>query len=158
MFGAMMCLSTAYASEVCPIQLRGYLTSYCNMCWVMGGLLAAAVINGYTNIHQDEVKGYLLAWCLQWIWPPIVIFGMIFAPESPWWLVRKGRLQDAEKAVRRLQAYDKDDLARKTVAMMVRTNQLEMEMAGGTSFVQCFKGVDLRRTIIACMAYACQVS
>jgi SP family general alpha glucoside:H+ symporter-like MFS transporter len=26
-------LTTAYASEVCPIQLRGYLTAYVNMCW-----------------------------------------------------------------------------------------------------------------------------
>lgn len=37
-YGAMMCLTTAFASELCPIQLRGYLTSYCNMCWVMGGM------------------------------------------------------------------------------------------------------------------------
>lgn len=37
-WGAMSMLSTSYASEVCPIQLRGYLTSYVNMCWV-GSLL-----------------------------------------------------------------------------------------------------------------------
>ncbi len=27
-------LTTAYASEVCPIPLRGVLTTYVNLCWV----------------------------------------------------------------------------------------------------------------------------
>lgn len=78
-------------------------------------------------------------------------------PESPWWLVRSGKLDQAEIAIKRLSRKDKDVDASKTVAMMVRTNQHELENAPGTSFFDCFKGSDLRRTEIACIAWAIQV-
>lgn len=36
-WGIFQTLTTAYASEICPVSMRGYLTSYVNMCWGMGG-------------------------------------------------------------------------------------------------------------------------
>ncbi len=35
-WGMFSTLAAAYASEVCPIALRGYLTTFVNLCWVMG--------------------------------------------------------------------------------------------------------------------------
>lgn len=35
-WGIFQTLSIAYASEVCPVILRGYLTTYVNICWVLG--------------------------------------------------------------------------------------------------------------------------
>lgn len=40
--------------------------------------------------------------------------------------------------------------------MMIHTNELEKEVEEGTSYLQCFRGVDLRRTEIACMAFLAQ--
>jgi len=42
--GVFQTLTTAYASEVCPIQLRGYLTAYVNLCWGCGILLSSGVV------------------------------------------------------------------------------------------------------------------
>ena len=39
---------------------------------------------------------------LQWIFLVILLIGLPFAPESPWWLVRKGQCEDAEKVLTRL--------------------------------------------------------
>ena len=33
-WGIFQTLTTAYAAEVCPVHLRGYLTTYVNLCWV----------------------------------------------------------------------------------------------------------------------------
>lgn len=33
-WGVFQTLTTAYAAEVCPVHLRGYLTTYVNLCWV----------------------------------------------------------------------------------------------------------------------------
>ena len=34
-WGIFQTLTTAYAAEVCPVHLRGYLTTYVNLCWVI---------------------------------------------------------------------------------------------------------------------------
>jgi hypothetical protein len=34
-------LTAAYAAEICPIQLRGYSTSFISMCWGMGSFIAS---------------------------------------------------------------------------------------------------------------------
>lgn len=35
-FGCFACLGEAYASEICPIRLRAYMTGYVNICWNIG--------------------------------------------------------------------------------------------------------------------------
>ena len=81
---------------------------------------------------------------------------MFFAPESPWWLVRHGKLSEAETSVRRLASQEMKSRAKETVAQMVRTNQLEVDVSEGTNWIDCFRGVDRRRTEISCMAFAAQ--
>ncbi|CBX96904.1 hypothetical protein LEMA_P100350.1 [Plenodomus lingam JN3] len=92
------------------------------------------------------------------MWPVPLIIGIFLAPESPWWLARKGRLEDAKKALLRLTSLDRetDFDADETVAMMVHTTALEEKITAGTSYLDCFRGVDLRRTEIVCMAWAMQ--
>jgi MFS transporter, SP family, general alpha glucoside:H+ symporter len=84
-----------------------------------------------------------MPFAVQWVWPPVLFVILCFAPESPWWLVRHGHIDRAEKALHRLASnYDSDETTSATVAAMVRTNELEKEMASGTSFLDCFKGID----------------
>ena len=41
--------------------------------------------------------------------------------------------------------------------MMIHTNELEIQQTTGTSYWDCFKGIDLRRTEITVMAWISQV-
>lgn len=36
--------TVTYASEVCPVALRAYLTTYVNLCWVIGQLIASGML------------------------------------------------------------------------------------------------------------------
>ncbi|KAJ7362354.1 trehalose transport-related protein [Mycena albidolilacea] len=156
-WGVFQTLTTAYASEVCPIVLRHYLTAYINMCWGIGILLSSGVVRATLTINSDW--GWRLPFVIQWVWPIPLILGAYFAPESPWWLVRQGRHDDAEKSVRRLTNNDlfSEEDARKSVANMIHTTAIEREMQNGTSYLQCFRGIDLRRTEIAMMVFAIQL-
>ncbi|KAJ3498038.1 hypothetical protein NLG97_g1433 [Lecanicillium saksenae] len=98
--GMFVVIAPAYASEVCPTALRGHLTSYVNLCFVMGQLLANGVTAG-TSKRTDH-WAYSIPFALQWFWILVILPGLMFIPESPWWYVRKNRLGDAETSLRRL--------------------------------------------------------
>ncbi|KAK1920597.1 hypothetical protein DB88DRAFT_458828 [Papiliotrema laurentii] len=97
-WGVFQTLTTAYASEVVPIILRPYLTAYVNLCWVFGQLIAAGTLRGVLEWNTEW--SYRLPFALQWIWPPLIILPCLFAPDSPWWLVRKRRMDDARSTLR----------------------------------------------------------
>ena len=86
------------------------------------------------------------------------VLGVYFAPESPWWLVRHGKISEAVHSLNRLASKSRDETfdAEKTVAMMIHTDQVEIEMKSGTSYWDLFKGVNLRRTEIACCVWTIQ--
>lgn len=155
--GVFQTLTVTYATEVCPVVLRPYLTTYVNACWVIGQLIGSGVLKGM--LTRTDQWAYRIPFAIQWIWPPIIMVGVLLAPESPWWLVRVNRTSDAEASLRRLATKsENEDSASfaETVAMMVHTNEIEKEMQSGTSYLDCFKGVDLRRTEVACFTWAVQ--
>lgn len=153
--GVFQTITVAYASEVCPVVLRCYLTTYVNLCWVMGQLIASGVLKGF--VARTDQWSYRIPFAIQWIWPVPILIGVLLAPESPWWLVRRGGNEEAVQVLKRLTGTaDPTFNPGETVAMMVHTNELEKEIAAGTSYLDCFKGVDLRRTEIVCMTWAAQ--
>lgn len=86
------------------------------------------------------------------------MIGVFLAPESPWWHVRRGDKTAAKAALLRLTSPDKDPSfnADETIAMIEYTNEMEKKMSQGTRWVDLFKGTDLRRTEIVCVAWIAQ--
>ncbi|OIW22541.1 maltose permease MAL31 [Coniochaeta ligniaria NRRL 30616] len=155
-WGVFASSAPAYASEVLPMALRVYLTSYTNMCFIIGQLIAAGVLAGLVN-RPDE-WAYRIPFALQWMWPAFLIPILFYAPESPWHLVRTGKIAEAERSLERL--YRKGAVGvnvKATLADIIHTNELEEELTSGTSYLDCFRGVERRRTEIACVAFAGQV-
>ena len=84
---------------------------------------------------------------------PLAIL-IYLAPESPWWLVRKGRLEEAAHAIGRLGRKATLNTG-EAVSMMRRTIELETSTKE-PNILELFKGVDLYRTLIVCGVYAAQ--
>lgn len=110
--------------------------------------------------QQDKLgdNSWRIPYALQWMWPVPLFIGIWLAPESPWWLIRKGRIEDAKRSLLRLTSLNRetDFNVDETVDMMRHTTVLENEITSGASYWDCFKGVDLRRTEIVCMVWAIQ--
>ncbi|KAM0327609.1 hypothetical protein ACHAQA_005902 [Verticillium albo-atrum] len=153
-WGVFATMAPAYASEVCPMVLRGYLTVYVNLCWALGQLISAGVQSGFSS--NTTQWAYRIPFAIQWIWPLPLFTILWFAPESPWYFVRVGNYEEAEKSIMRLGSAAQRAHAKETVASMIYTNQLEMNIDEGTSYLDCFRGVDRRRTEIACMVFMAQ--
>ncbi|KAI1501823.1 sugar transporter-like protein [Biscogniauxia marginata] len=154
-WGVFATLAPAYASEVCPTNLRGYMTTYVNLCWAIGQLLAAGILTGCLHIEGD--LGYRIPFAVQWVWPIPLMVVCYLAPESPWWLVRAERLEDAKNSIKRLSGQKTEEQMNNQLAMMVHTTKIEAQETKGASYKDCFKGVNLRRTEIVCVAFMGQI-
>lgn len=104
------------------------------------------------HLHSRDIADPNPAWrvpfILQWFWVLILPPGVLFAPEAPYWLVRKGRYDDAHRVVVRLQHEKNERAADQQVALMRYTTTLEKAEVAGASFRDCFRGTNLRRTEI----------
>lgn len=98
--GTYIVIAPTYASEVCPTPLRGVLTSYINLCFVIGQFIANGVTAGTQS--RDDKWAYKIPFAIQWTWPAIIYCFIWWAPESPYYLVRKGKIEAAEEALQRL--------------------------------------------------------
>jgi SP family sugar:H+ symporter-like MFS transporter len=100
--GAASVLSPAYISEVAPASIRGRLTTV-QQIMIITGLTAAFVVNYFLAAAAGESTATYWAGLEAWRWMylmqalPAAIFlvALFFIPESPRYLVSKGRDQQA---------------------------------------------------------------
>ncbi|KAJ5671977.1 hypothetical protein N7507_001104 [Penicillium longicatenatum] len=151
-WGLFIANSPAYASEVVPLSLRGACTATLQMSWSIGSIIVAAATLGYNNRLDEWAWRTPLA--LQWIFPTPLLILVFLAPESPWWLIRRGRKEEALRSIVRLGSTAEN--APKKLAMMERTVEIEAQIGGSPTLLDLLKGTDLRRTIITCLMYASQ--
>ncbi|KAK5114076.1 hypothetical protein LTR85_010382 [Meristemomyces frigidus] len=152
-WGLFIANSPTYASEVVPMVLRGACTATLQMSWSIGSIIVAGATYAY-NQRNDE-RAWRVPLALQWLFPTPLLILVFFAPESPWWLIRHGRKEEALRSINRLGRNSKTE-DEDTFAMMERTVEIELEHGGSLSLLDLVKGTDLRRTLITCLMYASQ--
>ncbi|GKT52632.1 alpha-glucosides permease MPH3 [Colletotrichum spaethianum] len=151
-WGIFIANAPAYCSEIVPMRLRAPATQMLQMFWAIGAIIVGGVCYVYESKH--DASAYRIPIALQWMFPTPLAILLFVAPESPWWLVRKGRLEQAAVSIRRLGRASATN-ADETVAMMRRTIELE-KTEKEPSYIELFKGTDRYRTLIVCGVYAAQ--
>lgn len=122
----------------------------------MGRILSSGVLRGVVNVKSDWA--FRIPFAIQWVWPPFLIVATYFAPESPWWLIRHGHTAEAKASLNRLAAAPAGVINNDyTLAMMQHTIDLERKMKVGGSYLDCFRGTNLRRTEVAMVSWGLQI-
>ncbi|KIV86730.1 hypothetical protein PV11_02325 [Exophiala sideris] len=149
LLGIFQTVTCVYAVEVAPTCLRAFLTSWVSQNWVIGQIIASCVARGVLDLAAP--------WALPWFWPVVLVVPVYLAPESPWWLVRQKRYEEAKVSLRRLTSgQDPDFDIGKTVTLIALTTEHERELNTG-DLAALFKGTDLRRTLIVMGCYCMQI-
>ncbi|CUM68159.1 uncharacterized protein PRCAT00005876001 [Priceomyces carsonii] len=156
--GAGNCLvvssSPPLVAEIVPSNHRGVIMGAFHSCYYVGALIAAGVTYGTRNINSN--------WC--WRAPLIVQFGpsiisalaLLFTPESPRWLVSKGREEEALDIFTRI-ADGEAEVASKQIkavknAIVVERTVYETESVWKEAFSS---KANLRRILINFIVAAC---
>ena len=97
----------------------------------------------------DGEKAFRVPWGLQMIPAVILAIGLVFLPESPRWLVLKGRDDEAWEVLAALSDLPKED--KKIVTELQAVKDVVFEMSRG-GFRECFKtnrNRNFHRTVLA---------
>ncbi|KAF6828095.1 sugar transporter [Colletotrichum plurivorum] len=156
--GSMQANTQTFVSEVTPSQIRGFTLSLFQFWIILGSLLAACVLQG-TSLIQSS-----------WSWKAAVItqfapallsliFFISFVPESPYYLVEKGRMDDARRALVRIRDPKYHDIDAELVEIQTTLEQERQQSSNSdeSSYLECFQKTDLRRTMLACLPMAMQI-
>ncbi|KAH7381532.1 maltose permease [Pyrenochaeta sp. MPI-SDFR-AT-0127] len=149
--GFYLTIGPLVTSEITPVVLRGLSTAGVNLGIALGQLLSNAAVKGFGE--RDDAWAYRAPFALQLFFAAFLLAGIWFAPESPWFLVRKGRYEEAEKAMTKLWGKNKN-VTVKVAAM--RASHLAHAESENPSIVECFRGTNLIRTGISTGAFVCQ--
>lgn len=152
--GMFPIITSVYTSEVAPLALRGAFTAFVNLGFVVGQLLATGILNA--TQARDDKWSYKIPFAIQWVWPLIILSLLPFCPESPWWLVKKRKFSAARKNLLKLTSTSDERKLDNIMASMIQTIELEKENSNSASYLECFRGTNLRRTVIAAMSYSIQ--
>ncbi|KAF3385481.1 Maltose permease MAL61 [Penicillium rolfsii] len=152
-WGIFVANAPAYCAEIVPLRLRAPATQMLQMFWAIGSIIVGGITYHYQS--KNDSSAYRIPIALQWMFPTPLAILLFLAPESPWWLVRKGRLAEAEKAVARLGRASSNENPADAVAMMRRTIELE-KTEKKPNLIELWKGTDRYRTLIVCGVYASQ--
>ena len=104
--GAASVLSPAYISEVAPADIRGRLTTV-QQIMIITGLTAAFVVNYFlaaaagasTQAYWAGVEAWRWMYLMQALPAAIFLVALLFIPESPRYLVGKGREEKATRVL-----------------------------------------------------------
>lgn len=85
---------------------------------------------------------------LQYIFPIFLLIVYPFFPESPYWLIKKGRLEDARKSLNKIHGSDQQEYINIQMAQLEKNVQFSEELARmtaakGPAFFQLFQGTNL---------------
>ncbi|KAB8076582.1 general substrate transporter [Aspergillus leporis] len=135
-----------YQGECAPPSLRGFMAGTYNAFLMVGGLAAALIVYLCRHVPSD------------WAWRAVVVaqiaipaLGWVsipFLPESPHWLIGRGRLDEAAASLRRLRGAS--FAAEEEVNVLQQVLQKERERKEAATWADCFTNkANLRRTVIA---------
>jgi len=136
--GFVSAIIILYMSEVAPKAVRGAIVSGYQFCITIGLLLASVVDNALAN--RMDSGSYRIAMAMQWIFALVLGVGLFLLPESPRWYVKKGRDEDAARALATLRGQTVDsDYVKDELKELVANHEYEMRnMKAG--WMDCFQG------------------
>lgn len=151
--GFYLTLAPLMCSEIAPVALRGFATAGVNLGIAIGQLLSNAVVKAFGE--REDSWAYRGPFATQLFFVIFLVALFPFAPESPWYLVRNGKKEEAIETIRKIFGREYD--AEKRILAIEATIEEEMlDRNNEKGFMACFKGTDRLRTGISTGVFLCQ--
>ncbi|EAU38341.1 predicted protein [Aspergillus terreus NIH2624] len=173
--GFLVTFSNIYTAEASPAHMRGVMVALFAY-WVNIGSILGAAVDNKTKERLGPLSYQIPLACL-YIVPALLFIALFFVPESPRWLLHRGKEKAARKALEQLRGSsydtilaspggsDSDEigsvvptLLELELAEMVKGVEEEKREQGDVAARDMFRGADLRRTMLCYCMIGCQTA
>ncbi|KAH6697374.1 general substrate transporter [Plectosphaerella plurivora] len=133
-----------YQSEIVPAPVRGLVVGTYQWSLILGGVVINSIC--YGTSHFTDNRAWRIPLGFFYVVPSIIAACIFLVPESPRWLLRRGRVEEARASLHKLRegAFTEKEIANEFRELEFA---LDNESEKG-KFVEVFQGVNLRRTLI----------
>ncbi|KAL4898490.1 general substrate transporter [Aspergillus ambiguus] len=140
-----------YLSEVVPASMRGRSVSSLNILNVAAGVLGTIVV--YATKKLGGRESYMIPLAVQCALPALLSLCTWPLPESPLWLVGKGRMDEARRNLRKLRGCS-DERVEDELGLLRVSEAIERELKANVSFWEIFSRKHVRRTLTSGSFYS----
>ncbi|KIX07442.1 uncharacterized protein Z518_02095 [Rhinocladiella mackenziei CBS 650.93] len=142
----------SYIGEIAPVAIRGILTGASAVTFVLAQLIVALIVN-YEGSQPTRwaYRGLFLG---QYVITAIALDILPFMPESPYWLVARGKEEKAARSLKRL-GYSSWNIAKRLANIRITLEEAKDETSR-SSYLECFKKSNLHRTMVAVLPICIQ--
>ncbi|KAJ5946930.1 hypothetical protein N7454_003769 [Penicillium verhagenii] len=138
-----------YLSEIAPTQLRGFYINAYSLWFVLGQIFASVALN---RLNASDPMDFRTPIYSQWAMIGVIAIIFVLIPESPWWLVSKGKVDRAAKILQTynggVEGYDVQEQINVMDATVAEERRVA-ESNAENGKLAVFKGRNLIRFIIA---------
>lgn len=145
--GFLVTFSNIYTAEASPAHLRAVMVALFSE-WVNIGSIIGAVVTNATQSRLDKAS-YQIPIGILFVVPVVLAAGLFFVPESPRYLVNRGKMDKARAALESLRggSLRPEELELEWVEM-VKGIEEEKKLASTIGPLDQYRGTDLRRTLL----------
>ncbi|CAK7211314.1 hypothetical protein SBRCBS47491_001082 [Sporothrix bragantina] len=158
-FGIVFVVSPVWIGETVRPELRGLFLCINNCSIVFGQFILSLVAYGAQKIQGRW--SYEVVVLVQFVFVAVLLVGYPFFPESPYHLLKNNKEEQARRMLQKIHGNHDQGLIDAEVVRMkegiaVARNLEEQANMNGPLIVQCFRGTNLKRSLIAILAVASQ--
>ncbi|KAL3254268.1 hypothetical protein ABHI18_009030 [Aspergillus niger] len=146
--GGILAGGTSYASDIAPLRLRGPILQGLVFFTVAMQGTALGMIRGFVPDESDFA--WKMVFAIQWIVAGLPLLA-IFIPESPVWLLSKGKCEAARQSLTQLYGTDSSVELRFQLLQQTLDEEADSAITSEATFRECFRGYNRKRTLTVCM-------
>lgn len=154
--GIMQVVIPTYVAEITPREIRGITIGLFSFFLSLGALIGTFVTWGANQAWGADAfdnRGWKVPLYVGLAAPTITLVSMaLLMSESPYWLILKNRVEDAKRSLQKLHPNKSGEEIERITHELQYTVLKERENKASTkdaSYIECFKGPNLRRTFCA---------